>query len=346
MRTNEKAAKPMKMATMRDVAKLAGVSQPTVSRVLNRSDTDIPISEETINRVMEAVKELGYRTNVLARSLRTQKTQMIALMLADISNPFYHPIARAVHNVAREYQYDVLIANSDHLYENEVHFCEAITRRPVDGVIMVPIHLSAQEIDSFIARTNTPVVVLGPHVHHPNIDVVFVDDEQAVHDLTEWLIREKNHRSFGFIGVPDYMPPGPRRFRGFLRALAEAGLTVDPQYVVQGDFTLEGGKRAARELIAKGDLPDALVVANDLMAIGAILTLQEAGYRVPEDVAVVGFDDIPEAQIVRPALTTIVHDAADIGVKLAELLFERIDSPQLPHRRITSTYGLVVRDSA
>lgn len=346
MRTDEKAAKPMKLATMRDVAKLAGVSQPTVSRVLNRTDTDIPISEETITRVMAAVKELGYRTNVLARSLRTQKTQMIALMLADISNPFYHPIARAVNQVAREHQYDVLIANSDHLYENEVHFCEAITRRPVDGVIMVPIHLSGSEIDNFMARTNTPAVVLGPHVHHPNIDVVFVDDEAAVHDMTKWLISVKGYRSFGFIGVPDYMPPGPRRHRGFLSALNASGLAVDPRYVVEGDFTLEGGKRAANELIRLGDLPDALVVANDLMAIGAILALQEAGYRVPEHVAVVGFDDIPEAQIVRPTLTTIIHDAADIGVKLAELLFERIDNPHLPRRRITSTYGLVVRDSA
>lgn len=346
MHINGKTDRPMKMATMRDVAKLAGVSQPTVSRVLNRTNTDIPISEDTINRVMAAVKELGYRTNVLARSLRTQKTQMIALMLADISNPFYHPIARAVHNVAREHQYDVLIANSDHLYESEIHFCEAITRRPVDGVIMVPIHLSAQEIDSFIDHTNTPVVVLGPHVYHPNIDAVFVDDEQAVYDLTSWLIQEKGYKSFAFIGVPDYMPPGPRRFRGFMTALNDAGIAVDPQYVGQGDFTLEGGKRAAGELIAKGNLPDALVVANDLMAIGAILTLQEAGYRVPEDVAVVGFDDIPEAQIVRPALTTIVHDAADIGVKLAELLFERIDDPHLPNRRVKSTYGLVIRDSA
>lgn len=337
--------RPSRPATMRDVAKLAGVSQPTVSRVLNQTNTDISISEETISRVMAAVKELEYRPNVLARSLRTQKTKMIALMLADITNPFYHPIARAVHNVARECDYEMLIADTDHLYENEIEFCEAVTRRPVDGVIMVPIHLTYADLDSFTSRTNTPVVALGQHVQHPHIDVVQVDDERAVYDITRWLIQEKGHTRFGYVGVPDYMPPGPRRFRGFTMAIHEAHLTLESRFVVVGDFTLDGGKRAAAELLERGDIPSALVVANDLMAIGVILRLQEAGLRVPEDVAVVGFDDIPEARIVRPTLTTIIHDASDIGYKLAKLLFERIEDPGLPQRRITSTWGIAVRDS-
>lgn len=339
------ARRLVKPATMRDVARLAGVSQPTVSRVLNQTNTDIVISEDTVSRVMAAVKELGYRPNVLARSLRTQKTQMIALMVADITNPFYHPIARSVHNVAKEHDFEVLIADTDHHYENEVQFCEAMSRRPVDGVIMVPIHITDDEIDAFIARTGTPVVALGQHVVSAHVDVVLVDDELAVHDATDWLVRVKGHRNFGYVGVPDDLPPGPRRFRGFLRALHNADIAFDARFVVVGDFTLDGGRRAASRLLEIGELPTALVVANDLMAIGVILRLQEAGYRVPDDIAVLGFDDIPEAQIVRPALTTIIHDGGDIGIKLAKLLFERIDDPYLPQRRITSSYGLAVRDS-
>lgn len=341
----EHMTKPIRPATMRDVARLAGVSQPTVSRVLNHKDTDITISDETISKVMAAVKELGYRPNRTAQSLRTQKTQMVALMLADITNSFYHPIARAVHDVARENGYDILIADSDHIYQNEVHFLEVVTRRPVDGVIMVPIHLNVEEIHNFIQLTQTPVVVLGQHLEHPNIDVVYVDDEEAILSTTSWLIQEKGHTRIGYVGVPDDLPPGPRRFRGFLRALTNCGLALNKCDVVEGDFTMDGGKRAAYELLQNGQPPSALVVANDLMAIGVILALQEAGYRVPEDVAVVGFDDIPESRIVRPTLTTIVHNGAEIGIKLAELLFERIENPDLPTRRVVSNYKLAVRDS-
>jgi LacI family transcriptional regulator len=158
MNRSKKLQKP---ATMRDVAKLAGVSQPTVSRVLNQSETAISISEETRSKVLAAVEHLAYTPNMLARGLRTQQTQMLAVLIADISNSFYHPIARAIQDAAREYNYDVMIANSDHLYDNEKHFCEAVSRRPVDGVIMVPIHLTYDDLDNFITRTNVPVAVLG-----------------------------------------------------------------------------------------------------------------------------------------------------------------------------------------
>jgi LacI family transcriptional regulator len=339
------AKKSRRPATMRDVAKLAGVSQPTVSRVLNHADTTISISNETRTKVLAAIDELSYRPNMLARSLRTQRTQMIAVLIADITNSFYPQIARAIQDEARQYNYDVLIANSDHLYENERHFCEAITRRPVDGVIMVPIHLTLDELDDFLIQTDTPISVLGQHIHHPNIDVVYVNDERAVYEATRWMIDEKGYREFGFVGVRHNLPPGPRRYRGFMRALDESCITINPDFMVTSDFTLEGGRQAARKFLQHGELPSALMVLNDLMAIGVIQTLQQAGYRVPEDVAVIGFDDIPEATIIRPALTTIAHDPVDIGRKLAQSLFERIENPDLPNRRLESTYRLIKRDS-
>lgn len=343
MTNNHKIHKP---ATMRDVAELAGVSQPTVSRVLNKKDTTISISEETRAKVLAAVEELNYRPNVLARSLRTQKTQMIAVMIADIANSFYHHIVRSIQDVSTSNGYDVMIANTDHLHSNEVHFCEAVTRRPVDGIIMVPIHLTSDDLDEFMARTNTPVVVLGQQIDHPHIDVVYCEDEDVLYDTTRWLVTDHGHHQFGFIGVPDDMPPGPRRRRGFLQALTDCGLSIRPEHIVTGDFTIEGGHRAARQLLQADQLPSMLVALNDLMAIGAILTLQEAGYRVPEDIAVLGFDDIPEASIVRPQLTTIAQDPADMGRKLASCLFERLENPSLPTRRLESKLTLIKRDSA
>jgi DNA-binding LacI/PurR family transcriptional regulator len=335
-----------KRPTMDDVAKLAGVSQPTVSRVLSRTDTTPQISDVTTQRVLEAVEKLGYRPNAVARSLRTQRTQTVAMLIADISNGFYHPMARAVQDVARLHDYEVLISNSDHIYENEKHFCEIVLGRAVDGVILVPIHLTTAELGHYVSQTHIPFVVLAEQINHPEIDVVYVDDEQATYEAMRWLIADCGHTRIGYVGVPEVLPPGPRRLRGFTRALNEAGLTLDPRFMQEGDFTLEGGRKAAQALMQIGELPSALMVVNDLMAIGVILALQEAGYSVPEDVAVIGFDDIPEATIVRPTLTTIAQDPRDIGHKLAKALFERIENPNIGTRRIfQSSCRLIPRQS-
>lgn len=344
----KKTTMKTRLPTMYDVAKLAGVSQPTVSRVLNQNDTSVPISDETRQRVLAAVEQLGYRPNVVARSLRTQRTQTVALLIADLSNGFYQLIARAVQDVARKFDYEVLISNSDHLYENEKHFCEIVLRRGVDGVIMAPQHLSISELDQFFRQTQIPFVMLGRHIDHPHFDVVYVDDERAIYEATTWLIQTREHQKLGFIGVPASLPPGLGRLYGFTHAVQDSGLMLNPVHVnTEGDFTLEGGRRAAKMLIESGDLPSALVVINDSMAIGVILTLQEAGYRVPEDVAVLGFDDIPEATIVRPALTTIAQYPREIGKKLAESLFSRLERGENATRRVLeSSYKLIVRDSA
>lgn len=335
-----------KRPTMYDVAKLAGVSQPTVSRVLHRTETTPQISDDTTQRVLDAVKALGYRPNFVARSLRTQRTQTIAMLLADVTNGFYHTMARAVQDVARQHGYEVLISNSDHVYEHEKHFCEIVLGRGVDGVIMAPQHLTVAELDYYANQTQIPFVVLGQHITHPNIDVVYVDDERATYEATRWLIRECGYRTLSYVGVPDSLPPARGRLAGFARAMSEAGLTIDPRFLSQGDFSIESGRRIAQNLIQSGALPSALVVINDLMAIGIILTLQEAGYAVPDDIAVLGFDNIPEATIVRPALTTIAQYPRDIGEKLAIALFERLENPDINGRRtFESSYKLIPRDS-
>lgn len=343
MTINNNRKKP---ATMKDVAELAGVSQPTVSRVLNKKNTSISISDETRVKVLAAAEQLNYHPNVLARGLRTQQTQMIAVMVADISNNFYHRIARAVQDVASEYQYDVMIANSDHLYQLEKQFLSAVSRRPVDGVIAVPIHLTNNDIDQFVRQTHTPMAVLGQQIHHPQVDVVYGDDESAIYAVTNWLINQQHYQQIGFIGVPEDLPPGPRRFHGFERAMRDLNLPILEQHIVESDFTLEGGKRAVHQLINTGHLPDVLIVLNDLMAIGVILALQDAGYVVPDDVAVVGFDNIQESTIIRPSLTTIAQDPYDIGGHLSRLLFERIEDNTLPARRIETKLQLIQRNSA
>jgi len=344
--TTKKPISKRRQPTMYDVAKLAGVSQPTVSRVLNRTETTAQISDETIRRVLLAVKKLGYRPNTVARSLRTQRTRTIAVMIADLGNSFYHPIVRTIQEIARQHDYEIVISNSDHIYENEKHFCEIVLGRGVDGVIMVPIHLTNDELGHYVSQTHLPFVVLGPQIVHPKIDVIYLDDESATYEATRWLIDSCGHRSLGYIGVPPDLPPGPRRVRGFKRALADFGLTLNPDHFIEGDFSIAGGKRAVETLLKRSKLPTAIMAINDLTAIGVILALQEAGYSVPKDVAVIGFDDIPEAEIVRPTLTTIAQNPKIIGEKLAQALFERLENPNLTTRRIIETpYNFIIRQS-
>ena len=336
-----------KPVTMRDVAKMANVSQSTVSRVLNRSTSAVPIGESTRVKVLEAVAKLGYHPNLHAGSLRGQKTRLIAMMIADIANPFYQAMARAVQDVAHARRYDVLVVNSDHLSENEQLFCESMIRRPVDGIIAVPYHLTTDDLDDLIVRTGVSVAVLGQHICHPQIDTVGCDDEGATYDTVRWLIEEKGHKRIGFVGVKQAFPPGKRRYAAFVRAMQEAQLPIPPEYIKIGDWQVESGQRAMCELLALAEPPTAVFVCNDQMAIGALLKAQERGLRVPEDVAIVGFDDIPAASWVRPNLTTVAQYPTKIGTQLAKAVFERIDGIAVGERRLFHvSCRLIKRESA
>ena len=332
--------------TMHDVAKLARVSQSTVSRVLNETSSQIPISDETRQRIMSAVETLGYHPNMIARSLRTQQTQMIAVMIGDISNAFYHPIVRAVQDVAGSRDYDVLISNGDHVHENELRFIRTVLRRPVDGVIMAPHRLTTEEIDNFIKRSHIPVVALGAQVEHSMVDVVGGTSEPATYDAISWLIKEKGHKRIGFAGVAGDMAPGPPRLHGYQRAMADNGLEVEPDFVQKVEFTMEGGRQAMSAFLEQDNPPTAIFTCNSLMAIGAIKVAQAQGFDVPGDFSIMGFDDIPEAQILQPPITIVARDLPSIGRQVIEILFERIDGHVSgPGRFFQSEWHLVERGS-
>lgn len=323
-RSSKKTSILPESITMRDVARAANVSQSTVSRILSHSSTRVPISEETRSRVMLAIQEMGYHPNQYARSLRGQKSLMIGLMIADITNSFYHPMVRAVQDVAFQHGYDVMIANSDHSREKELLFCESIVRRPPDGIILVPYNLTDSDLDNLITRTGVAVGALGSHVQHPLVDVVRCLDTAAISESMGWLIHQRGHRRIAMIHARRTFPATIRRHAAYHRALEEAGLPTPPEYVVEGDWTVETGQRGIRSLLQLPEPPTAVFAANDEIAIGALETAEAMGYHVPDDIAIVGFDDIPEAQWVRPKLTTIAQDSGEIGRLLAQALFERI----------------------
>ncbi len=343
----EPSGGPSRTVTMRDVARAAQVSQSTVSRVLSAPDSSaVAISEDTILRVQEAARLLGYQPNLHARSLRGQRTQLIAMMVADIANPYYHVMVRKVQDVARKNGYDVLIANSDHDPELERHFIQGIMRRPVDGVVLTPYHLSAADISALIERTGVRVVLVGQHLAPLGVDRVFADDETATYDAACWLIHERGHRRIAYISVPGTYP-SKRRVAGLMRALDEAGLPMPAEFLETGDFNLESGELAAGRLLTLPQPPTVVMACNDLMALGCITTAQRLGRTVPGDLAVVGFDDIPEAARVSPTVTTIAQYPAEMGDHLASALFDRlINGSMAPGRAIQVPCKLIIRESA
>jgi DNA-binding LacI/PurR family transcriptional regulator len=333
--------------TMRDVAQAANVSQSTVSRVISATPSKVPISEETRQKVLTVIEELGYHPNQYARSLRGRKVHMIGMVIADIGNPFYHPMVRAVQDVAFQYHYDVMIANSDHTREKELLFCESIVRRPVDGVVIIPYHLTDEDLENLIARTGVVISAVGNHLTHPNIDVTFADDKKASYEAVRWLIEQRGHKRIAMICANHEYPVIIRRLGAFRQAMEESNLPVPDEYIVEGDWSVESGQNSIRYLMQLPEPPTAIFAASDTIAIGALEGAQQLNLRVPEDVAILGFDNIPIASWVRPRLTTVAQYPDKMGYLLAKSLFQRLQGEYNgPSRRFEVPCHLIERESA
>lgn len=335
--------------TMRDVARAANVSQSTVSRILSpaASSSKVLISEETREKVLAVVKELGYHPNQYARSLRGKKTHMIGMLIADISNPFYHPMVRAVQDVASQHHYSVMIANSDHLHDKEILFCESLLRRPVDGAIIIPYHLTDDDFQELIERTGMAISAIGNHIQHPEVDVTYADDTKASYEAVRWLIEQRGHRRVAMLHSSLKYPVTIRRQGAFRQAMQDAGLSVPPEYIVEGDWSVEFGRRAIAGLMKLPEPPTAIFAAADTIAVGALEMAEEMNYRVPEDVAIIGFDDIPASSWVRPRLSTVAQYPGEMGTLLAKSLFQRILGEYSgPGRRYEVPCHFIERESA
>jgi LacI family transcriptional regulator len=327
--------------TQYDVAQRAGVSQATVSHILNKSTT-ISFPEETRQRVLTAMAELGYIPDRTARSLRTNKTYTIAAIIPDITNPFYPTFVRGIQDITKQNSYDLVIYNTDGILEEERQSLNSIKQNRVDGLIVVPFHLSEKEL----LDVNTPVVQLiqKPDVP-PALDSVFIDNVAAARKVVDHLI-ERGHTRIGMIAGQENTPPRQNRILGYQQAIAEHHIPLDEILIQAGDYTEQGGYETMLELLKLPAPVSAVFAANDLMAMGALMAIREAGLRVPDDIAVAGFDDIPAAHLVTPSLTTITQYQQNIGQRAAEMLFERLNGSESgAARSIEMSFSLIVRES-
>lgn len=331
------------------VAARAGVSTTTVSHALTGRR---PVAAATRARVMAAVEELDYRPNHLARSLATQRTHTAVLVLPDIANPFYPALARAAQDLLRREGYHTIIGNTDGVPDEERAFLADAVDRRADGIVFVPLSAQWAALQP-VVRAEVPLVVLtadadGPGApgRLPRTDIVHSDDQHGMAEAVRHLLSE-GHRRIGFINGVSASGPAPRRLAGYRLALDEAGIPPDPELVVVTSFSRTGGLEGATALLALPEPPTAVVCANDLIAIGVLDVARSTGRRVPEDLAVTGFDDIEAAALVSPPLTTVLNPAAELGHACARLLLDRMtgEYDSVP-RRIVIANTLVRRASA
>ena len=313
------------MSTIRDVAGLAGVSTMTVSRVINNSGYT---SKATRVRVERAVAELGYVPNAVARHLRSKQTKAVALVVSDITNPFFTPIARGVEDVAGPRGFAVMFCNTDESDDEEARYLRLLVERQVDGVLLVPAGSPRASIRLLRAH-KVPLVVLDRRVPGQRIDNVRCDSEAGAYALARHLI-ELGHRRIGVLTGRRAISTSADRVAGVRRALEEAGFVLDEALVRWGGFNFgnlnlaDGHQMAGDVLRATHDPPTALFAANNFIAFGAIRALREIGLRVPDDISVVAFDDLPAEWVSDPFLTVAAQPAYDIGHHAAEMMIDSL----------------------
>jgi LacI family transcriptional regulator len=327
------------MTTIRDVARKANVSIATVSRVVNNNPHKV--SKATRKRVLKAIQGFDYRPNALAKSLLFKKTMTIGIIIPDISNPYYAEIVRGIQDVADQHGYAVMLQNTDRKEERIVKYIYLLREKAADGIIFSGGIIHSEEISTALKELRERVVVIGRH--KVDFPAVLVDNlggsAQAIHHLIDL-----GHKRIGFISGPDKSTTAKDRLKGYRNALEQRGYPFDKSFVRQGDLTPRSGYLAARELLMQKNRPTAVFAANDQMAFGTISAAQEIGLNVPDDLAVVGFDNIPLSSYFKPSLTTVEIPMYSIGVAAMGMLVDLISLKNIERARWFET-KLLVRGS-
>ena len=307
------------MVTIKDVAREAGVSVATVSKILNLPDYSKP---ETREKVTAAIKRLNYQPNHAAQSMVRKKTGMIALIIPDVRNQFFTDVARGVEDVANKHNYRVMLCNTDEDPQKQQNYLQALQGRIVDGFIIAVASDDSRQLKK-ISRSQLPFVFIDRECRNYRTDAVIVDNRDGAAKAVRHLLHNGRCR-VGFISGKQDTQTGRERLQGYCDALAEKRIEPDRQLIKDGKFTIEGGYQAAKALLEMAGKPDSLFVANNAMTIGALKAINEKGIRIPDEIALVSFDDADWAEFFTPALTVIRQPTYTMGNLAGEILFQRL----------------------
>lgn len=325
--------------SIQKIAKLAGVSVATVSRVLNNSDT---VKDRNRDKVLEAIKASNYQPNLLARQLRTARSSMVLVLVSDISNPFCAEIVKGIEEQAEQNGYRILLCNSGSDINRSRSSLQLLAGKMVDGVITMDAFTTLTELTQLIG--NMPWVQCAEYADAGDISCVGIDDVDASRQLVAHLVASGRKR-IALINHDLSYKYAQLRQQGYQQELEQRGLSWQAVSYASG-LSFNAGKRAMEALLNADTPPDAVFAVSDTLAAGAIAAIQSAGYQVPQDIAVAGFDGSELAEMISPPLTTIAQPSRDIGRTAFSLLLQKIDDPQSPTERVMMDWRLIVRASA
>lgn len=328
------------MITIIDVARAAGVSTATVSRVLNNHPQ---VDPRLATAVRKAAKDLGYRPSRVARSLRTRQSQVWALLISDIRNPFFTDMVRGIEDVAYAAGYSIILCNAEEDPAKEASYLELAVAENVSGVILTPTTASTDLTP--LAEFGIPAVLADRTVSGQNVDSVMIDNASGAKQAVDHLIAGGYERIACITGPLD-KTTGAARYAGYRQALQARGRPFDESLVRIANFREIGGRTAMQHLLARAEAPDAVFVANNLMTIGALHAIAEAGLEIPRQLAVIGFDDMSWATLLRPPLTTVAQPTYDLGVETGRLLRNRLEGYAGAARTVTLSPSLRIRESS
>lgn len=328
-------------ATIIDVAREAGVSITTVSHVLNGTRS---VAEPTRQRVLAAIVQLNYEVNSLAQSLKSDRSQTIGLLITDISNPFFTSLVRGVEDIANAAGYGVILCNTDENPEKEVTYLRMLRRKRVDAILMAPTGVHQPIVDQ-LAGLQFPLVCFDRPAAGAACDTVLVDNAGGAQEAVTHLVR-LGHRRIGIITGLSGVGTTNERLEGYMQAMTGQGLETDPDLIRLGNSRLDGGFQQMQTLLDLPSPPTAVFTTNNLMTLGALGALQLRQVRVPDDMAIVGFDDFEWAIVLRPRLTAVAQPTYAIGEIAARMLLDRLEGKASPEpRRVVLPTRLVVRES-
>ncbi|EJL6483733.1 substrate-binding domain-containing protein [Vibrio cholerae] len=329
------------MATMKDIARLAGVSTSTVSHVINKSRF---VSDEIAERVNNAAQQLNYAPSALARSLKMNRTKTIGMLVTTSTNPFFGEVVKGVERSCYHQGYNLILCNTEGDNQRMKASINTLLQKRVDGLLLMCSTLEGERLDVFDRYPDIPIVVMdwGP--------ILFASDKIQDNSLQGGYMAAKHliecgHKEIGCITGPLIRHQAQMRYEGYKRALAEAGIAINPDWIVESDFECEGGYQAFEKLYQRGELPSALFVSNDMMAMGVIQAASQRGLRVPDDLSLIGYDDVHIAKFMTPALTTIHQPKYRLGKAAVDTLLYRLENPDTTAQVVQLEPTLVVRNS-
>ncbi len=326
--------------TINDIAKMAGVSKATVSRVLNDSK---PVSEEIRQKVLDVIEKTEYQPSSVARSLTTRKTKLIGVLIPDVSNPVFSKIIEGIESEANKHDYNILLCNSRYSEEKELKYLDILKDKEVDGIILNSYHAS-DKVSKKLKAIDKPTVLIGTQLDQTTYPIVRIDNEKAAYEAVSFLA-SSGHCKIGMIHGPKHDPiAGIARFKGYCAALDAHEIQLDEKLLYEGHFKLMDGYEGAQKLIKMNPEMTALFCANDEMAIGAIKGLIDLGMHVPDDISIIGFDDIDIAGIYAPSLTTISQPFREKGKSAMRVILSLINREPVSEN-LVHDHELIVRES-